>query len=100
MREGLKVMSARAVTATSVVSPEGVTDAAVVGLPRDDGSEQVVAAVTVDGDVDVQALREHCRSSLAAYKVPRRVVELDELPKSLIGKVLRREVRDRLIAAG
>jgi len=32
--------------------------------------------------------------------VPRRVVRLDELPKSLIGKVLRREVRDRLIAAG
>ena len=82
----------------TLVRFEGVTDAAVVGLPRDDGSEQVVAAVTVDGDVDLEALREHCRGSLAAYKVPRRIEVVDELPRSQIGKVLRREVRERLLA--
>ena len=78
----------------------GVTDAAVVGLPNPDGSEQVVAAVTVDEGValDTDAVREHCRSHLAAYKVPRRVIVVDELPRSIIGKVIRREVRDRLLS--
>ena len=76
----------------------GVTDAAVVGLPRDDGSEEVVAAVTTDApDFDTDAAREHCRSALTAYKVPRRIVVVDDLPRSQIGKVLRRQVRDRLL---
>lgn len=78
----------------------GVTDAAVVGLPRNDGSEQVVAAVTVeDPDAfDPEAAREHCRTHLAAYKVPRRIEVLEDLPRTIIGKVLRREVRDLLLA--
>ncbi|WP_406830175.1 long-chain-fatty-acid--CoA ligase [Pedococcus sp. KACC 23699] len=79
----------------------GVSDAAVVGVPREDGSEEVVAAVTVDvPQFDTDAARTHCRSALAAYKVPRRVVVVDDLPRSLIGKVLRRQVRDQLMAAG
>jgi long-chain acyl-CoA synthetase len=48
--------------------------------------------------VDTEALRDFCRTHLAAYKVPRRIVVVEDLPRSLIGKVLRREVRDRLIA--
>jgi long-chain acyl-CoA synthetase len=44
----------------------------------------------------VQALRTFARSHLTPYKVPRRIVVLDELPKSLIGKTLRRKVRDEL----
>lgn len=78
----------------------GVTDAAVVGLPNADGSEEVVAAVTVEDGVelDTDAVREHCRTQLAAYKVPRRVVVVDDLPRSIIGKVIRRQVRDQLIA--
>ncbi len=76
----------------------GVVDAAVVGLPTPDGSEEVVAAVLVSGDdFDPEAAREHCRSRLAAYKVPRRVVVVDDLPRSLIGKVLRRQVRESLL---
>jgi long-chain acyl-CoA synthetase len=77
-----------------------VTDAAVVGLPKEDGGEQVVAAVTVeDPDAfDPEAAREHCRSHLAAYKVPRRIEVVDDLPKTIIGKVLRRQVRDQLLA--
>ncbi|MGO2664737.1 AMP-binding enzyme, partial [Mycetocola reblochoni] len=43
------------------------------------------------------ALRDFCRTRLAAYKVPRRIEVVDELPRSLIGKVLRREVRARLL---
>ena len=79
-------------------SVPGVTDAAVVGLPRPDGSEEVVGVVTTDSpDLDTDAAREHCRSVLTAYKVPRRIVVMDELPRSQIGKVLRRQVRDRLL---
>ena len=45
---------------------------------------------------DPEAVRSAVRAHLAGYKVPRRVVVVDELPRSVIGKVLRREVRDRL----
>ena len=78
----------------------GVAEVAVVGIPRAGGGEDVVAAVVASpgATVDPEAVREHAREQLAAYKVPRRVVVVDELPRSLIGKVLRREVRDSLIA--
>lgn len=77
-----------------------VEDAAVVGLPSDHSGEEVAAAIVVSGgaDVDVEAVREFVRGILTPYKVPRRIFVVDELPKSLIGKVLRRQVRDRLLA--
>ncbi|TQJ31980.1 long-chain-fatty-acid--CoA ligase [Microbacterium sp. SLBN-146] len=77
-----------------------VEDAAVVGLPSDHSGEEVVAAIVpVAGkDIDVDALREDVRGILTPYKVPRRIFVVDELPKSLIGKVLRRQVRERLLA--
>lgn len=76
-----------------------VTAAAVVPLPRSSGGEEVAAAVVLrDGAVlDVEGLRHYCRTRLAAYKVPRRIVAMDDLPRSLIGKVLRREVRERML---
>jgi long-chain acyl-CoA synthetase len=77
-----------------------VSDAAVVGLPSDHSGEEVVAAILVDDadDIDVEALREFARGILTPYKVPRRVFVVDELPKSLIGKVLRRQVKEKLVA--
>lgn len=76
-----------------------VAAAAVVGLPRPHGGEDVAAAVVLrDGAaLDVDALRDFCRTRLTPYKVPRRITAVDELPRSLIGKVLRRQVRDRLL---
>ena len=76
----------------------GVEEAAVVGLPQEDGGEEVVAAVVpVDGHpVDPEELRAHVRQALTPYKVPRRVVLVDELPTNPMGKVLRREVATRL----
>jgi long-chain acyl-CoA synthetase len=76
-----------------------VRGAAVVGLPRASGGEEVAAAVELrEGAVfDDGALREFCRTSLTPYKVPRRVVEVDDLPRSLIGKVQRRIVREQLL---
>lgn len=75
---------------------EGIDDVAVVGHIRPDGSEMIVAVVEAD-TFDEEAIRSHCRSELSAYKVPKRVIRSDgELPRSLLGKVLRKQVRERL----
>ena len=76
-----------------------IEDAAVVGLPNEHSGEEVVAAIVpVPGaTIDEEAIREFARGILTPYKVPRRIFVVDELPKSLIGKVLRRQVRDRLL---
>ncbi|GAA4190710.1 long-chain-fatty-acid--CoA ligase [Microbacterium oryzae] len=78
-----------------------VKDAAVVGLPSTRSGEDVVAAVVLDAGsrADEQELRAFVRGILTPYKVPRRIVFVDELPTSMIGKVLRREVRERLLSA-
>lgn len=78
---------------------QGVRDAAAVGLPLETGGEEVVAAVVPeDGyEIDPEVVRKACRELLAAYKVPRRVVVVDELPRSLIGKILHRQVRESLL---
>lgn len=76
----------------------GVADVAVVGVPDAHSGEEVVAAV-VPGEgaaPDTDAVRAACRSRLAAYKVPRRVVTVDDLPRSQLGKILRRQVREML----
>jgi long-chain acyl-CoA synthetase len=76
-----------------------VEDVAVVGLPDEHSGEEVVAAVVLapGAALDEDAIRTFARGILTPYKVPRRVVVVDELPKSLIGKVLRRQVRERLL---
>jgi long-chain acyl-CoA synthetase len=75
-----------------------VVEAAAVGLSRAAGGEDVTAAVVLrpQATIDEGALREYCRGRLAAYKVPRRIVPMDELPKSMLGKVLRKKVREQL----
>ncbi len=75
-----------------------VAEAAVVGVRDADGAEEVVAAVViVEGEqVDTDALRSHVRGELTPYKVPRRVVVIEELPTNAMGKVQRREVVELL----
>lgn len=77
-----------------------VVGAAVVGLPRASGGEEVAAAVVLrDGaTLDTTALRDFCRTRLTPYKVPKQITAVADLPRSLIGKVLRRQVRDRMLA--
>ncbi len=84
-----------------LLSHPDIADAAVVSLPRGDGAEMVAAAVVIRSGAEVTSagVRDFCRTRLAAYKVPKRVDVVDELPRSLIGKVLRREVRELLLAA-
>lgn len=76
-----------------------VEDAAVVGLPSVHSGEEVVAAIVPAPGVslDEESVREFARGILTPYKVPRRIFVVDELPKSLIGKVLRRQVRESLL---
>lgn len=78
---------------------DGVADVAIVGIPDARDGEHVVAAIVTEpgAKIDTDALRAWAKQQLAAYKVPRRIHEVEELPKSMIGKVLRRKVRDQLI---
>lgn len=72
-----------------------VVECAVVGAPCDDSGEMVVAHVVLrDSACTADALRTHARASLTGYKVPRKVVVHDALPKTNVGKVLRRALRD------
>lgn len=73
-----------------------IEDVAVVGLPRETGDEEIVAAVVAPSGVDTNEVRDWAKERLSRYKVPRRVVVVAELPKSLIGKVLRGMVREQL----
>ena len=75
-----------------------IEDAAVVGLPGPKG-EEVVAAVVLDGtpEFDPEEVRAFVKKVLTPYKAPRRLVVVDELPKSMIGKVMRRKVKEQLL---
>ena len=76
-----------------------VIDAAVFGKPLVRGGEMVVAAIELEPGavLDPAALRDHCREHLAAYKVPRRFVQIQDMPRSMLGKILRRQVRERVL---
>ena len=76
-----------------------VIDAAVFGKPLDRGGEMVVAAVELEprAELDEDTLRAHCRDFLAAYKVPRRIVQIEDTPRSMLGKILRKQVREQVL---
>jgi len=75
-------------------------DVAVVGLPSDEWGEAVTAVlVTAPGvavpDDELDAL---CRRELSRHKVPRRYVATDEVPRNAAGKILKRQLREQLLA--
>lgn len=73
-----------------------VVEAAVVGVPDGQGSETVKAfIVSANENLTVEALRKFAKESLTAYKVPHLIEFRKELPKSNVGKILRRELRDQ-----
>lgn len=72
-----------------------VREAVVVGAPDERWVEAVTAFVVADG-VGERELIDHCRARLAGYKVPKSVRFVGEIPKSPVGKLLRRAVRDPL----
>ncbi|RLA05711.1 MAG: long-chain-fatty-acid--CoA ligase, partial [Gammaproteobacteria bacterium] len=72
----------------------GILECACIGIPDDSSGEAVkIFAVKKDPEISVDDIRDFCRKSLAGYKVPKHVEFIDELPKSSVGKILRRELR-------
>jgi long-chain acyl-CoA synthetase len=82
-----------------LLSHPSVADAAVVGLPSSSGGEDVVAVVVLaaGATLDLDDFRSWAKSHLSSYKVPRRIEVVDELPRNIVGKVLRRVVRTHLL---
>ncbi len=81
-----------------LVEHPGVSEAAVVGRPSAATGEEVVAFIAPRGNerIDEEELRHFCRERLTGYKIPRAFIFQSELPKSNVGKVLRRNLKELL----
>ena len=74
---------------------DDVRECAAVGVPDEVSGEVIkMYVVSASGNLSTDEVREFCRRSLTAYKVPKLVEFRDELPKTNVGKILRRELRD------
>ena len=73
----------------------GVAENACIGMEHEKTGEapHVFVVKAADANVSEEDIIAHCRKELAAYKMPQRITFLDELPKSNVGKILRRELR-------
>ncbi|MDX8120144.1 long-chain-fatty-acid--CoA ligase [Janthinobacterium sp. GMG2] len=78
-----------------VASCPGVLECACIGVPDANAGEAVkVFVVRKDPNLTVEQIREHCKHELTAYKKPKYIEFRDELPKTNVGKILRRQLRD------
>jgi len=78
-----------------VAGHPGVLECAAVGVPDKKSGEAVrLYCVKKDPDVTAEQVLKYCREHLTGYKVPRDVMFRGDLPKSNVGKILRRELRD------
>jgi len=80
----------------AVYTHPSVAECAVVGIPCNKFGEDICAAIAVRQNIDVteEEIKEHTERFLNKFKVPSRVIFLNELPKSSVGKLLKREVRE------
>ena len=77
-----------------IVSHEGILEAAAVGVPHEVCGEEIkVFVVLKDNSLTKDDIITHCRKNLTNYKVPKQVEFREELPKTNVGKILRRELR-------
>ena len=82
----------------AIASCQGVLEVGVIGMPDPKSNEKVVAYVVAkDKSLSAEKIIAHCKESLTNYKVPREVYFTDELPKSNVGKILRRVIKERHI---
>jgi acyl-CoA synthetase (AMP-forming)/AMP-acid ligase II len=81
-----------------LLSCEGVVEAAVIGLPDEKWGERVYAVVSCRKNLSVDDVLAHARDRLASYKRPKGVEIWPELPKTSANKILRRAVRDQVVA--
>lgn len=78
-----------------------VREAAAIGIPNEAAGETVkICVVRKDPSLTKEELIAHCKKHLTGYKIPKLVEFRDELPKTNVGKILRRELRDEAIKAG
>jgi acyl-CoA synthetase (AMP-forming)/AMP-acid ligase II len=78
---------------------EGVTEAAVIGIPDEKWGDRIHAVVAGRANLDQEALLDFARSRLANFKRPKSVDIWSELPKSSANKILRRKIRDAVLGA-
>jgi long-chain acyl-CoA synthetase len=77
-----------------VMMHDGVLEAAAIGIPHEVSGETVkIFVVAKQAGLNEEIIISHCRENLTNYKVPRLVEFRDELPKTNVGKILRRELR-------
>ena len=76
-----------------------IKDVQVVGVPDARYGEEIAAFVIVrtSGTVDTEAVREFCRGKIAHFKIPRYVMEVDEFPMTVTGKIQKFKLRDQAI---
>jgi long-chain acyl-CoA synthetase len=78
-----------------VATHPGVLEVAAIGIPDEKSGEAVkIVVVRKDPKLTADDLRQHCKTNLTGYKQPRYIEFRDSLPKSNVGKILRRELRD------
>ena len=84
----------RSATCRAFYIHPGVMEAGVIGVP-DEATGEAVRAYVVKRDqaLTEEALRDHCRQQLTAYKIPKQFIFRADLPKTPVGKVLRKDLR-------
>jgi long-chain acyl-CoA synthetase len=83
-----------------IATHPGVVECAVVGVPDEKSGEAVkVFVVRKDPALTAEQLMEFCKENFTGYKKPKYIEFRDELPKTNVGKILRRELRDAAVAA-
>jgi acyl-CoA synthetase (AMP-forming)/AMP-acid ligase II len=93
IKRGGEMVSPEEVEQVLMAHPQ-VADAAIIGVPDEEWGEEIRAVVVVRaGGVTEEELERHCQERLSSYKRPRSVVFIDELPRNVMGKVLKRDLR-------
>ena len=80
---------------TAINELDGIGGSAVFNVYHPDWTEAVVAAVVLENDqLDNDAIINHCKERLAKFKVPKKIIFIDQIPTNHVGKILRKKLRE------